>query len=166
MGVVAIIGSPTAAHATFVNEQCPLIVRNASTNEQVTLCQAFDFVANGLGYTVAGYGELGGYQGIQNYPATGVHVQIDRVNLGTPSGVIASGGPANGQNGFIAAYTGRVNYDCVNEYRVRVYFSIRWSNGTLTSNVVGPLTRLPECTTPTVPAVSTDVVVPQVMTVS
>lgn len=162
--VAVLGGTPTAAHATLTGVQCPAVVRYAPTNEQVVICQGFD-TTTGMGpYTIAGYGELAAYQGVTGYPASGVHVQIDRINLGSPYGVLASGGPFNGQTGFVSGYTGRTGYDCADSYRVRLYLSIRWSNGVLSSGIVGPLTHLQKCTTPAL-AGTPEVAVPQVINV-
>ena len=157
-------GAPTAANATLTGVQCPGVIRYAATNEQVLVCQGFD-TSTGMGpYTIAGYGELAAYRGATNYPAPGVHVQIDKINLGSPYGVLASGGPYNGQTGFVSGYTGRTGYDCADSYRVRLYISIRWSNGHLSSGIVGPLTYLQKCTTPAL-AGTPEVAVPQVINV-
>lgn len=157
-------GAPTAAHATLTGVQCPAVVRYAATNEQVVICQGFD-TSTGMGpYTIAGYGELAAYRGVQGYPASGVHVQIDKINLGSPYGVLATGGPYNGQTGFVSGYTGRTGYDCDDSYRVRLYISIRWSNGVLHSGIVGPLTSLQRCSTPAL-AGTPDLVTPVVINV-
>jgi len=66
--------------------------------------------------------------------SSSIHVQAEPLNLGDRNGILASK-YANSQTGFLAVSTAAVNCHYPNGvYRSNLHYSIRWPNGTLTSN--------------------------------
>jgi hypothetical protein len=74
-----------------------------------------------------------------------VHVQIDKINLGTYNGVVATAGPKNSQYGLITDFcTPSVQLTC-HLYAVHLYYSIRWRDGSLTKGDIPPWYGDPWC---------------------
>lgn len=99
-------------------------------NEMVKVCVWID---TGNGNIRAG--------GLMSATNNRIHVQIDKINLGTENGVIATTpGPKNSQGGDIPDYYTKSVKEVCGPYHARLYYSIRWSNGTLLANQSTDLT--------------------------
>ena len=121
------IAVPHAHAGTSHKTLCGVVLRGS---ESVGICVWMD----------TGNGHIRG-EGSMSASNSHIHVQIDKINLGTANGVVATtSGPKNSSTGYIPEYyTKSINEGC-GPYHARLYYSIRWSDGTLLSNQQTPLT--------------------------